>query len=141
MSQDSAQPGGTVRIERPTEPSYLYAATVLNVVDGDTLDLTIDLGFHTDRRGRFRLADIDAPELDTKAGRAARDFVVTRLANARTLVVKTQHAQRTDLYGRYIAHVFYSPTQVDIDACFQTGTHLNNELLDDGHAELLVMGG
>lgn len=103
------------------------------MVDGDTFDLRIDLGFHTERRGRFRLAAVDAPELPSAAGRLARDFVHQRLLSARTLVVKTQ---RTDIYGRYVTHAFYSDAELPIADCFTKGTHLNNELLEAGHAEL-----
>ena len=42
---------------------YTYAARLVRVVDGDTVDLDIDLGFHITVRERFRLAGIDTPEL------------------------------------------------------------------------------
>lgn len=123
-------------LPRPTQASYLYAVDVINIVDGDTLDLRIDLGFHTERRGRFRLADVDAPETNTPQGRTARDFLYARLLAAKTIVVKTL---RTDLHGRYVAHLFYSHADVPIDQCFAQGVHLNAELITEGHAMLAVM--
>lgn len=45
---------------------YEYNATVLRVVDGDTVDLRVDLGFGISVNERFRLAGIDAPESRTK---------------------------------------------------------------------------
>ncbi len=42
--------------------TYDYAVTVARVVDGDTLDLDVDLGFYLRSRLRFRLLGIDAPE-------------------------------------------------------------------------------
>ena len=156
--QRIADPQSNV-LKRPDTPSYLYAATVVNIVDGDTLDLRIDLGFRTERVDRFRLANIDAPELpsrtadshpplsSTRSGdsriapdspatlideaRAARDFLFNRLLNAKTIVVKTQ---RTDQHGRYVTHLFYSEAELSIDDCFKTGTYLNAELIEAGHA-------
>ncbi len=133
IASDARQKSGE-GFKRPTQPSYLYGATVENIIDGDTMDLRIDLGFHTDRRGRFRLADINCPELPSAEARAARDFVFNRLSTAQTIVVKTQ---RTDLHGRYVAHVFYSATKVAIDTCFKEGTYLNAELVEAGHADLV----
>jgi len=144
--QRIADPQGNT-LKRPDTASYLYAATVVNIVDGDTLDLRIDLGFHTERIGRFRLANINTAELSTRRGdsriaqgsqttlveeaRAARDFLFNRLLNAKTIVVKTQ---RTDQHGRYVTHLFYSEAELTIDDCFKTGTYLNAEMVDAGHA-------
>jgi endonuclease YncB( thermonuclease family) len=113
-------------LERPTQPSYLYSASVRAIVDADTLDLDVDLGFHTFRQERFRLAQIDAPEHKSAAGRKARDFVAKQLIRAQTVVVKTG---RVDLYGRYVVHLFHSRKQISIDDCFLRGEHLNNQLL------------
>ncbi len=140
----TTDPQGSV-LRRPDTPSYLYRATVVNVVDGDTLDLRIDLGFHTERIGRFRLADINTAELSATSddpdstlldiARAARDFIFNRLLNAKTIVVKTQ---RTDQHGRYVTHLFYSAADVSIDTCFREGTYLNAELAEAGHAVKVV---
>lgn len=122
-------------LKRPTDASYLYGVTVHNVVDGDTLDLDIDLGFRIKRGDRFRLADLDAPEAKAKGGREAKRFVLSRLLPATTIVVKTL---RVDLHGRYIAHLFYSPEKLSLHDCFIQGTHLNNELIEAGHAVKVV---
>ena len=56
--------------EIPTEPAYLYRAVVVRVVDGDTIDVDIDLGFYVwIRKQRIRLIGIDAPETGAKAVR------------------------------------------------------------------------
>lgn len=123
---------GKHALGRPTDGSYLYAVTVHNVIDGDTLDLDIDLGFNTKRRDRFRLAAIDAPEVKQEGGREATRFLLSRLLTARTIVVKTL---RVDLHGRYVAHLFYSDHKLSIHDCFTQGTHLNSELVEHGHAE------
>ena len=43
-----------------------FQARVKRVVDGDTLDLDIDLGFHITLRERVRLMGIDTPETRTR---------------------------------------------------------------------------
>ncbi len=147
IALDQPSAPATDSLPRPTQASYLYKADVLQVIDGDTLDLRIDLGFYVERRGRFRLANLNAPELPadrrggSKArpqdpGRAARDFIHQRLLTAKTLVVQTR---RVDIHGRYVAHLFYSAEDLTIDQCFTNGTYLNNEILAEGHAELMLM--
>ena len=127
--------GAATLLPRPDGSEYVYRAHIEQVIDGDTLDLRIDVGFHMSNNARFRLANIDCPELPSTAARHARDFAYTRLVAAKTIVVQTH---RTDLYGRYVAHLFYSPDDVPTLACFNTGTHLNAELLHAGHAVLMV---
>jgi len=109
-------------------------ALVEQVIDGDTLDLRIDTGFHIHTSGRFRLSGIDCPELPSKPALAARDFVYTQLLNANTIVVQTL---TTDTHGRYLAHLFYTPDKTSIRTCFHEGHHLNEELLKEGHAQLV----
>ncbi|MFW6031176.1 MAG: DUF1016 N-terminal domain-containing protein [Myxococcota bacterium] len=130
--QKRASPNKKTRtLPRPTEPSYIYRAHVDRVVDGDTVDLTIDLGFDVLTRRRIRLAAIDTPPNKTAAGRAATRYVTERLAAARTVVVQTR---KFDLHGRYVAHLFYTPDDQPLATVFQQGTHLNAELLKTGHA-------
>ena len=45
---------------------FEYACKVLRVVDGDTIDVNIDLGFNIWHRGRVRMAGIDTPESRTR---------------------------------------------------------------------------
>lgn len=136
IALDQPTAPSTDTLPRPTHASYLYKVEVINIIDGDTLDLRIDLGFHVERRGRFRLANLNCPEINNREGRAARDFLHARLLSAKTIVVKTQ---KVDLHGRYVAHLFYSPDEVAIDDCFKSGVYLNNEILSEGYAELMLM--
>ena len=61
---------------------FIYKAKVLRIVDGDTCDVMLDLGFNSFMKGRVRLVGIDTPEsrtrdLEEKArGLAAKQFVV-----------------------------------------------------------------
>jgi len=56
-----------------------YPATVVNVHDGDTVTLAIDLGFDITATERCRLYGINAPELSTQAGKDALTFAQTKL--------------------------------------------------------------
>lgn len=121
-------------LERPTSPEYLYLATVANIVDGDTIDIDVDLGFHVSTRQRVRFAQVNAPELDSAEGRAARDFVAAELIAARTVVVQTRKA---DLHGRYVARVFIATKETSIEECFEKGIYLNDRLVTEGHARVV----
>ena len=121
-------------LERPSDPQYVYLVELRRVLDADTLDLDVDLGFGVIRRMRTRLASIDALELKVKGGRAARDFVTAQLGSAKTLAIKSI---KSDVHGRYLAHVCYSTRQVDMQECFKSGTYLNELLVRKKHAVAL----
>lgn len=95
-----------------TNPSYLYRATLRRVVDGDTLDLDVDLGFGVTIQQRFRVYGINAPEIfsakvgtDERAkGEAAKQFVSQQLPPVFT--VKT-YKDGQEKYGRYLCDVLY----------------------------------
>jgi micrococcal nuclease len=57
---------------------YIYNCKVLNVVDGDTIDIELDLGFHIKVKERVRLLNVDTPEVfgpnAEAAGTVASDF-------------------------------------------------------------------
>ena len=88
-----------------------YPATVLRVIDGDTLDARVDLGFATTLDERFRLADINAPEIfgvpagspERERGLAARAFLEERLAASNGRVNLT--SERRGKWRRWIAMV------------------------------------
>jgi endonuclease YncB( thermonuclease family) len=79
-----------------------YRGKVAKVVDADTVDVTLDLGFKIYHEVRLRLARIDAPELSTEEGKKVRDYVVNLLPLGAPVVVKTGKGDR---YGRWIAEL------------------------------------
>jgi micrococcal nuclease len=116
-------------LKRPTDPTYLYRATVLEVIDGDTVNLQIDLGFYTNKEQRIRLACLDCHEINTTKGKTAKQFTTEKLANTKTIIIQTRKA---DIYGRYIAHIFYDPTnKLSMREIFTKGIYLNEELLQN----------
>ena len=88
---------------------YLYRGRVVKVVDGDTVDVDIDLGFGITRRERVRLAGVNTPELHSKdageqeAARGAKAFVVDWLAPLSEVFLRTE--KEREKYGRYLAEV------------------------------------
>lgn len=119
---------------RPIAPTYLYKAQIVDIVDGDTLVLNIDLGFDCLRRQRIRLAGIDTAEITSERGQKAFEFVTEKLRSVEFVMIKTN---KVDIYGRYVAHLFYDPeNKKDKDKIFLEGNYLNGELLKEGLAVL-----
>lgn len=106
---------------------FEYTATLITIVDGDTLKLDVDLGFRVHTRQVFRLTRINCPELLSLEGMQARAFVAETLAKATTLKVMTS---RSEKYGRWLAELYYQTKE--------TGArwhNLNTLLLTKGHAK------
>lgn len=83
---------------------YNYKARVVRVVDGDTFDADISLGFHASMTLRLRLLGVDSPEMNglpKGAGKAAKDFATARLLG-RDVVIRTE---KSDSFGRWLARV------------------------------------
>lgn len=77
-----------------------WKATVDRVVDGDTLDLAIELGFTVTVLARCRINGIDAPELSTPEGKVAKYFLVS----ITTGTLDVNHVGR-DRYGRWLVNL------------------------------------
>jgi micrococcal nuclease len=106
---------------------YIYMATVLNVVDGDTVDIEVDLGFRVYQEMRVRLAGIDTPEknasdVEVRAEAMKAKQRAMELVLGKRLLVETF---KVDKYGRYLAKVFLDTSD---------GTSLNDVLLSEGLA-------
>lgn len=105
-------------------PTFTYAATVERVVDGDTIDVDLDLGMRIHVKTRLRIAHVDCPEMNTDAGKAAKAFVIGTLDRAnRTVTVQTY---KPDKYGRALADVFY----LDM---FGAQQNLATQIIDNGY--------
>jgi|TARA_R100001126_G_scaffold35488_1_gene19824 micrococcal nuclease len=86
---------------------YEYCCQVTRVVDGDTVDANIDLGFDISYFSRIRLFGIDTPESRTRnkdeklRGLLAKDYIVNALANGKQVLVKTA-LEKKGKYGRVL---------------------------------------
>ena len=117
---------------------YEYKAIVERVVDGDTIDVIIDLGFKTWKKVRVRMEGINTPESRTrdleekKRGLAAKDRLVEILElNNNECILQVSGVGK---FGRAIASVFVtslSPTHEDSSL---TLINVNQQLITEGHA-------
>jgi micrococcal nuclease len=103
---------------------------VTNVVDGDTIDVEIDLGFSVSYAQRLRLAGIDTPESRTtdKAEKAlgleAKEYLKSKIKDAKNIVVKTEKPDSSEKYGRILGWVYVDGSNKSI----------NEQMIEDGHA-------
>ena len=82
---------------------YGYRAEVVRWIDGDTVELTVDVGFKMSMRDHFRLMGVDTPERG-RPGAAEAKARMNELAPAGAQVTVATHAK--DKYGRWLAEVF-----------------------------------
>jgi micrococcal nuclease len=111
---------------------YTYKIKKLNsVVDGDTIDCDIDLGFDISINQRVRLAGIDTPESRTKdlyekkLGLESKDFLKKKLSECKgNLIIKTEKIDSTEKYGRIIGWLYEDGSEVSF----------NQMMIDGGYA-------
>ena len=110
---------------------YIYRIkSVTKVVDGDTIDADIDLGFDISLTKRIRFAGIDTPEsrttnLKEKAmGLESKEWLKKALEGAKDIIIKTELPDSTEKYGRIIGHLFINGQE----------TSLNNQMITSGYA-------
>jgi len=107
-----------------------FVKEVKNVVDGDTIDVIIDLGFDILFASRVRLAGIDTPESRTtdKAEKAlgleAKDYLKKQLKDAKSVVIRTEKMDSSEKYGRILGWVYINGESESI----------NNKMINDGYA-------
>jgi endonuclease YncB( thermonuclease family) len=117
-----------------SEQLHTYKAYLDRVVDGDTIHVTLDLGFKIRHKEILRLAKINAPEAETFEGKKSSDALKKILADVPFLIVKTN---KTDIYGRYVADVFLAgKNETDSEKVASEGVYLNQMLIDLGVAEV-----
>ena len=81
---------------------YQYEAEVLRVIDGDTLDLHIDLGFKVGFNTRIRMIGIDTPEKWHPYGKVVKAYLQQLLEGNKIMLDVT----KKDKYGRYLGVVY-----------------------------------
>ena len=107
-----------------------FVKEVKNVIDGDTIDVVIDLGFDVLFASRVRLAGIDTPESRTtdKAekvlGIEAKEYLKKQLKDAKAVVIRTEKMDSSEKYGRILGWVYVNGDSES----------LNNKMINDGYA-------
>jgi hypothetical protein len=113
---------------------YTYKAILDRVVDGDTIKVTLDLGFKIRHQEILRLAKINAPEASTSKGKKSAQALQNILKDVPFLIIKTN---KSDIYGRYIADVFLAEKfETNPQKTADSGIYLNQLLLDRGLVDL-----
>ena len=90
---------------------YTYKAKLLRIVDGDTVDALIDLGFDIKYSSRVRLYGIDTPESRTRdkdekaRGKMASAYLKEAVDNGDTVVLRTKLSDSRGKFGRVLASV------------------------------------
>ena len=90
---------------------YEYSCTVERVVDGDTIDVTLDLGFSVSYKSRVRLYGIDTPESRTRnkdekaRGKLASAFLSKAIEIADQVVIRTELKDSRGKFGRVLGTV------------------------------------
>lgn len=115
------------------KPTYTYRATLNKVIDGDTIDVTLDLGFQFSAVKRLRFLELDTNELRSRVGeerelaQASKDRVQELLESADAIYVQTV-MDATGKYGRLLAYVWYEKDGETV--C------LNRQMIDEGHQKV-----
>jgi micrococcal nuclease len=108
---------------------YNYSIEVLKIVDGDTIDAEIDLGFDVKIKKRIRFMGINAPETRTRdadekvKGLAAKERVKGLLEDATSITVKSHGVGK---FGRCLGELTLTQAGKEIN--------LNELLISEGHA-------
>jgi len=116
--------------ENPTEietgDRYYYNCEIVRVIDGDTVEARIDLGFDTARLETLRLYGINTPEMrgaEKLEGQKAKAWLETQLANGEEITIRTIK-DKTGSFGRYLAVLFCD------------GRNLNEQMLTEKIAKI-----
>jgi len=118
--------GNRITVVEEAKPSdlFTYRATVRRVIDGDTLAVAVALP-HYVMDEKLRLRGIDAPEIDTSDGKAAKQLVESLVRGAKSITLRTT---KPDKYDPYLADVFVETSSGD-------NVFVNNALLEQRLAE------
>jgi micrococcal nuclease len=103
---------------------------VTKIVDGDTIDVDIDLGFSISYSQRLRLAGIDTPEsrttdkVEKALGLESKEYLKYKFKDAKDIVVKTEKPDSSEKYGRILGWVYLDGNSKSV----------NEQMIEDGYA-------
>ena len=98
-----------------------FVKEVTRIVDGDTIDVDIDLGFNISFFQRVRLAGIDTPESRTKnlyekkLGLEVKEKLSDFLKSANKIVIRTEKPDSTEKYGRILGWLFIDDNKLSVN--------------------------
>lgn len=117
---------------------YIFSGLVNRVIDGDTYDVSLDLGFYVCHRIRVRLKGVDTPEVygsnASVAGKAASEYV-RQILEGRSVTVQTYKNAPTT-YNRWEADIYFD--RVDQGGqVIESGLNLAEHLVKQGYATIV----
>ena len=99
---------------------YEYSCQVTRVVDGDTIDCILDLGFSVLHKCRVRLYGIDTPESRTRdpdekiRGKLAAKYLEDSINNGKTIVLRSKLKDSKGKYGRILGEVLVDDININV---------------------------
>ena len=106
----------------PTDFSYRINK-VTKIVDGDTIDVLLDMGFDIKYQSRVRLFGIDTPESRTRnleekvRGLISKEYLKQALKKAKKLTIKTHKGSETGKFGRILGEIFADGVNLNLRMC------------------------
>ena len=97
---------------------YEYNCEILRVVDGDTVDVSIDLGIDISYKSRVRLYGIDTPESRTRdkdekaRGLMSKEYLIDELSKGQ-VVIKT-HKDKKGKFGRVLGEMYVGDRNINL---------------------------
>ena len=117
---------------------YIYRVKkVIKVVDGDTIDADIDLGFDISLTKRVRLSGVDTPESRTTdlkektLGLEVKEWLKKKLQDQTDIIIKTELPDSTEKYGRILGQLFVGDKEV---MSVNKKKSVNQQMIDEGYA-------
>lgn len=107
-----------------------HVKDIVQIIDGDTIDVNIDLGFDISLKKRVRLNGIDTPESRTsdehekKYGLEAKEWLKHKLDGAEKIRILTELPDSTEKYGRILGTIWVNDDTVSV----------NDQLIKGGYA-------
>ena len=114
---------------------YNFRVIKINrVVDGDTIDVTIDLGFDLFKKERVRIAGVDTPEKRTRdleekalgidATNWLKNHLDSAIAGEEDLIIRTELVGGMGKYGRLLGWLYIGDAELS----------LNEKMIEEGYA-------
>tara|TARA_E500000178_G_scaffold309954_1_gene324706 strand:- start:335 stop:790 length:456 start_codon:yes stop_codon:yes gene_type:complete len=106
----------------PTDFSYRINK-VTKIVDGDTIDVLLDMGFDIKYQSRVRLFGMDTPESRTRnkeekvRGLISKEYLKQALKKAKKLTIKTHKGSETGKFGRILGEIFADGVNLNLKMC------------------------
>ena len=129
---------------------YEYKCTIDRVVDGDTVDATLDLGFSVLYKSRVRLFGIDTPESRTRnkdekaRGKLAAKFLSDAIDKADTVVIRTELRDSRGKFGRVLGTIVCDGIDINnsmIEIKDQQIKNLQEMALENNNSSWWFLGG